>query len=84
MAKSVMPKQTSGWSDSSEWDGSWNGEPQRLGPYRTSYRIVIGACRAWINMASAGSGSTSHVTGELFKMMAGVEIVRHIAVRRPH
>jgi hypothetical protein len=43
MAKSVMPKQTSGWSDSSEWDGFWNGEPQRLGPYRTSYRIVIGA-----------------------------------------
>jgi hypothetical protein len=26
MAKSVMPKQTSGWSDSSERDGFWNGE----------------------------------------------------------
>jgi hypothetical protein len=32
MAKSVMPKQTSGWSDSSEWDGSWNGEPHPPGP----------------------------------------------------
>ena len=28
-----------------------------------------------INMASAGSGSTSHVTGELFKMMADVEMI---------
>ncbi len=28
-----------------------------------------------INMASAGSGSTHHVAGELFKMMAGVEMV---------
>src|SRR5262249_19602304 len=33
-----------------------------------------------INMASAGSGSTSHVTGELFKMMAGVEMV-HVPYR---
>jgi tripartite-type tricarboxylate transporter receptor subunit TctC len=33
-----------------------------------------------INMASAGSGSTSHVTGELFKMMAGVELV-HVPYR---
>jgi len=28
-----------------------------------------------INMASAGSGSTHHVSGELFKMMAGVDMV---------
>src|SRR5262249_42887708 len=28
-----------------------------------------------INMASAGSGSTSHVTGEVFKMMGGIEKV---------
>jgi tripartite-type tricarboxylate transporter receptor subunit TctC len=28
-----------------------------------------------INMASAGSGSTSHVVGELFKMMAGVNMI---------
>jgi hypothetical protein len=31
MAKSVMPKQTSGLSDSSEWDGLWNVEPERPG-----------------------------------------------------
>ena len=31
-------------------------------------------------MASAGSGSTSHVSGELFKMMAGVEMV-HVPYR---
>jgi tripartite-type tricarboxylate transporter receptor subunit TctC len=33
-----------------------------------------------INMASAGSGSTSHVCGELFKMMAGVDMV-HVSYR---
>jgi tripartite-type tricarboxylate transporter receptor subunit TctC len=33
-----------------------------------------------INMASAGSGSTSHVSGELFKMMTGVEMV-HVPYR---
>ena len=33
-----------------------------------------------INMASAGSGSATHVFGELFKMMAGVEIL-HIPYR---
>ena len=33
-----------------------------------------------INMASAGSGSTSHVCGELFKMMAGVNLV-HVPYR---
>jgi tripartite-type tricarboxylate transporter receptor subunit TctC len=33
-----------------------------------------------INMASAGSGSTSHVCGELFKMMAGVDMV-HVPYR---
>ena len=31
-------------------------------------------------MATAGSGSTSHVTGELFKMMAAVEMV-HVPYR---
>jgi len=29
-----------------------------------------------VNMASAGNGSVSHVVGELFKMMAGVNMVR--------
>ena len=38
------------------------------------------ANRGKINMASAGSGSTSHVSGELFKMMAGVEMV-HVPYR---
>ena len=33
-----------------------------------------------INMASAGTGSMLHVAGELFKMMAGVEMV-HIPYR---
>jgi tripartite-type tricarboxylate transporter receptor subunit TctC len=33
-----------------------------------------------INMASAGNGSTSHVAGELFKMMAGVNMV-HVPYR---
>ena len=33
-----------------------------------------------INMASAGIGSTSHVSGELFKMMAGVDMV-HVPYR---
>jgi tripartite-type tricarboxylate transporter receptor subunit TctC len=33
-----------------------------------------------INMASAGAGSTSHMSGELFKMMAGVDMV-HVPYR---
>ena len=33
-----------------------------------------------INMASAGSGSTSHVIGELFKMMTGINLV-HVPYR---
>jgi tripartite-type tricarboxylate transporter receptor subunit TctC len=33
-----------------------------------------------INMASAGNGSTHHVAGELFKMMAGVEMI-HVPYR---
>jgi len=33
-----------------------------------------------INMASPGSGTTSHIAGELFKMMAGVDMV-HVPYR---
>jgi tripartite-type tricarboxylate transporter receptor subunit TctC len=33
-----------------------------------------------ISMASAGTGAPSHVTGELFKMMAGVDMV-HVPYR---
>ncbi len=33
-----------------------------------------------INMASSGTGSASHVTGELFKMMAGVDML-HVPYR---
>src|SRR5262245_65118602 len=33
-----------------------------------------------INMASGGSGTPAHVSGELFKMMAGVNIV-HVPYR---
>jgi ABC transporter substrate binding protein len=42
MAKSVIPKQTSGLSDSSEWDGFWNGGPRRLGHIGTPYRSLYG------------------------------------------
>ena len=33
-----------------------------------------------INMASAGQGSTPHLSGELFKMMAGVDML-HVPYR---
>jgi tripartite-type tricarboxylate transporter receptor subunit TctC len=33
-----------------------------------------------VNMASSGSGSASHMTGELFKMMAGVDM-QHVPYR---
>jgi tripartite-type tricarboxylate transporter receptor subunit TctC len=33
-----------------------------------------------VNMASAGNGATSHISGELFKMMAGVDMV-HLPYR---
>jgi len=33
-----------------------------------------------VNMASSGNGSTTHIFGELFKMMAGVDLV-HVAFR---
>jgi tripartite-type tricarboxylate transporter receptor subunit TctC len=33
-----------------------------------------------VNMASSGTGSTSHVSGELFKMMAGIDMV-HVPYR---
>jgi tripartite-type tricarboxylate transporter receptor subunit TctC len=33
-----------------------------------------------VNMASAGNGSSGHVSGELFKMMAGVDLV-HVPYR---
>jgi tripartite-type tricarboxylate transporter receptor subunit TctC len=35
-----------------------------------------------INMASAGNGSTPHVAGELFKMMAGVNLI-HVPIVVP-
>jgi tripartite-type tricarboxylate transporter receptor subunit TctC len=38
------------------------------------------ANRGKINMASAGNGSPAHVAGELFKMMAGVDMV-HVPYR---
>src|SRR5215470_3331267 len=33
-----------------------------------------------VNMASAGNGSTSHISGELFKMMAGIDMA-HVPYR---
>jgi tripartite-type tricarboxylate transporter receptor subunit TctC len=38
------------------------------------------ANRGKINMASAGNGSSSHLAGELFKMLAGIELV-HVPYR---
>ena len=35
-----------------------------------------------VNMASAGTGSASHMSGELFKMMAGVNMV-NVPYRAP-
>ena len=36
-----------------------------------------------INFASAGNGSVAHVTAELFKMMAGVNM-QHVPYRERH
>jgi tripartite-type tricarboxylate transporter receptor subunit TctC len=38
---------------------------------------------AQLNYASAGNGSTHHLSGELLKSMAGIDIVRAVQ-RRPH
>lgn len=51
--------------------------PAKTGPEFLAYAK---ANPGKINMASSGTGSASHVTGELFKMMAGVDMV-HIPYR---
>jgi tripartite-type tricarboxylate transporter receptor subunit TctC len=51
--------------------------PARTGPEFIAYAK---ANPGKINMASVGNGSTPHVTGELFKMMAGVDMV-HVPYR---
>jgi len=51
--------------------------PARTGPELIAYAK---ANPGKINMASVGNGSTPHVTGELFKMMAGVDMV-HVPYR---
>jgi len=51
--------------------------PARTGPEFVAYAK---ANPGKINMASSGAGSASHVTGELFKMMAGVDMV-HVPYR---
>jgi tripartite-type tricarboxylate transporter receptor subunit TctC len=51
--------------------------PAKTGPEFVAYAK---ANPGKINMASSGTGSASHVTGELFKMMAGVDMV-HIPYR---
>ena len=53
MAKSVMPKQTSGLSDGSEWDGFRNGEPQRLGDIGRPMGSRVAIARAEIAMRIA-------------------------------
>jgi len=39
------------------------------------------ANRGRISMASPGSGTAPHIAGELFKMMAGIDMVRGICLR---
>jgi tripartite-type tricarboxylate transporter receptor subunit TctC len=51
--------------------------PAKTGPELIAYAK---ANPGRINMASVGNGSTPHVTGELFKMMAGVDMV-HVPYR---
>jgi tripartite-type tricarboxylate transporter receptor subunit TctC len=51
--------------------------PARTGPEFIAYAK---ANPGKINMASVGNGSTPHVTGELFQMMAGVDMV-HVPYR---
>ena len=51
--------------------------PAKTGPEFVAYAK---ANPGKINMASSGPGSASHVTGELFKMMAGVDMV-HVPYR---
>jgi len=51
--------------------------PAKTGPELIAYAK---ANPGKINMASVGNGSTPHVTGELFKMMAGVDMV-HVPYR---
>jgi tripartite-type tricarboxylate transporter receptor subunit TctC len=46
--------------------------PVKTGPEFVAYAK---ANPGKINMATSGTGSASHVTGELFKMMAGVDMV---------
>jgi len=51
--------------------------PVKTGPEFVAYAK---ANPGKINMASSGTGSASHVTGELFKMMAGLDMV-HVPYR---
>jgi tripartite-type tricarboxylate transporter receptor subunit TctC len=51
--------------------------PAKTGPELIAYAK---ANPGKINMASVGNGSTPHVTGELFKMMAGIDMV-HVPYR---
>src|SRR5207244_1446816 len=51
--------------------------PAKTGPELIAYAK---ANPGKLNMASTGNGSTPHVTGELFKMMAGVNLV-HVPYR---
>jgi len=51
--------------------------PAKTGPELIAYAK---ANPGKLNMASVGNGSTPHVTGELFKMMAGIDMV-HVPYR---
>jgi tripartite-type tricarboxylate transporter receptor subunit TctC len=49
-------------------------------PAKTVPELIAHAKAAKINMASAGIGSTSHLAGELFKLMTGVNLL-HVPYR---
>jgi len=49
-------------------------------PAKTVLEFIAYAKTHKVNMASAGIGSTPHVTGELFKMMTGIDMI-HVPYR---
>jgi hypothetical protein len=65
------------------WKARISSSPQadRGGRHHLSGNCLMQMQRAYqINMASSGNGTTSHVSGELFKMMAAVDMV-HVPYR---
>jgi hypothetical protein len=77
LAFQEVEPQTGWWCHGACSHGSWC----RLVPSSFSEFIVYAKANPGkVNMASGGNGSASHVYGELFKMMAAVEMV-HVPYR---